>query len=444
MAITRPMVAGVDIGSREHWVAGPPLEDGTANVRVFGTTTPQLEELANWLTGQGLESVAMESTSVYWIPLYEILESVGLEVVLVNARQLHNVPGRKTDMADCQWLQVLHSCGLLRGSFRPHESICRLRAIHRQMANLRASNRRHVQWMQKSLDQMNVQVHHAVTDITGKTGMRIVRAIVAGERDARTLARLRDRRCKKSEEKIAEHLSGNWRAEHLFNLESSLRLYDAMSEEIVRYEQRLQAELEAITPIERSESPVPAHPNRSKATLLRSRGGEATRKQLWRLAGVDLTRIDGINATTAKLIVTEVGVDLSRFPSERHFVSWLRLSPRTRISGGKPLKKKRNGLGATRIANTLRVAAQTFARSKTALGAAYRRISRHKGAPVAVFAIARKLATYVFRMLRYGTDYVDIGAERYEERYKDRRLAGLQRAATEMGFALTPTTETTA
>ena len=229
LPVIRANVAGIDIGSREHWVCGPALPDGTANVRVFFTTTSSLNELADWLIEQGVESVAMESTSVYWIPVYELLESRGLEVLLVNSRQLSNVPERKTDMHDCQWLRLLHSCGLLRGSFRPNESICQLRSLHRQRGNLVEEGIRAIQWIQKALDQMNVQVHHAVTDITGKTGMRIVRAIVAGERDPMKLAALRDRRCKKSEEQIAEHLTGNlaWRASFQPRIRSAFLRFDA-------------------------------------------------------------------------------------------------------------------------------------------------------------------------------------------------------------------------
>jgi transposase len=225
LPVLRPNVAGIDIGSTMHWVCGPAQADGIPNVKTFGTTTPDLNALADWLTGQGVESVAMESTYVYWIPLHEILEARGIEVVLVNARHFRYVPGRKTDMKDCQWIQLLHSCGLLKGSFRPAEEICALRALQRQMDNLVEERTRCVQWMQKSLDQMNVQVHRAVTDLTGKTGMAIVRAIVAGERDPSKLAAYRDQRCKKTISEIAKHLYGNWRDEHLYNLGSALRLY---------------------------------------------------------------------------------------------------------------------------------------------------------------------------------------------------------------------------
>ena len=434
------MVGGIDVGSSEHWVSGPARGDGKPNVHVFGTTTDQLHELAEWLIEQGVESVAMESTHVYWIPIYELLESRGIEVVLVNARQLHNVPGRKTDFKDCQWLQLLHSCGLLRGSFRPGDAIVRMRALQRQMANLVFERTRCVQWMQKTLDQMNVQIHRAVSDLTGLTGMAILRAVVAGERDPARLAVHRHYRCRKSIQEIEKYLTGNWREEHLFNLASALRLFDALETEIATYQARLLEELEKLQPPERDREPIPAHHNQTKERATRSRGEQQARTTLWRFAGVDLTRIDGISAGVAQVVLTEAGTDLAAFPSEHHFVSWLHLCPRTPISGGKPLKKRHNGLGANRIATALRVAASTLQRSKTALGAYYRRIARHKGAAVAIFATARKLAQLIYRMLRYGHDYVDTGEKAYELQYQTRRLAAISESAKSLGYRLVPET----
>src|SRR5258708_2472940 len=312
LPVVKAMVAGLDIGSTEHWVCGPVRADGTPNVRVFGTTTSQLTELADWLIDQGVESVAMESTSVYWIPVYELLESRGVEVVIVNARQFRNVPGRpKTDFRDCQWLQLLHSCGLLDGSFRPRDGIIRLRTLQRQVTNLVAERTRIIQWMQKSLDQMNVQVHRAVAEITGATGMAIVRAIVAGERDPMQLAAFRDTRCRKSVEQIAEHLTGNWRDEHLFNLASALRLFDVLEEEIASYERCLLKELEGLQPPERAHESVPRHPNVAKEKAIKARGDHQIRTTLWRFSGSDLMRIDGIASGAAQTVLTEVGPDLS-------------------------------------------------------------------------------------------------------------------------------------
>ena len=432
----RENVAGVDLGRKEKFVYVPVRSDREPNVEVFRSTTVGLQEMVEWLRSQGVESVAMESTHVYWIPLYELLESAGIEPILVNARQLHNVPGRKTDMADCQWLQLLHSCGLLRGSFRPKEAICRLRALRRQMANLATEQKRSIQWMQKSLDQMNVLVHRAVSDLTGHTGMAIVRAIVAGERDPARLAALRDKRCRKSESTIAEYLTGSWREEHLFNLKAALRLYDCLSEMIDSYQARLMEEMTALQPPDRRAQTVGPHPTPNKEKMIRRRGEESNRCQLWRFAGVDLTRIDGISCTVAEIVLTEIGLELSAFPTEKHFVSWLRLSPRVPYSAGKALKKNRNGFGATRVANALRMAALSLRKSKSASGAYYRRIARRKDARVAVFATARKLAVIIYRMLRYGQHYVDIGEDHYEERFRQQRINGLKAAARTLGLQL--------
>jgi transposase len=283
---------------------------------------------------------------------------------------------------------------------------------------------------------MNVQVHRAVTDLTGVTGMAIVRAIVAGERDPARLALHRDPRCRKSAEEVARHLTGTWRDEHLFNLASALRLFDALDTEIAAYEAQLLTAIEALEPPDRQAEPVPPHPNPAKEKALKTRGEQPARTTLWRFAGVDLTRIDGIRAGAAQVVLTEVGPNLAAFPSEDHFVSWLRLCPRTPISGGKPLKKRRNGLGANRIAGVLRMAATSLQRSKTALGASFRRIARHKGGAVAVFATARQLARLIYRMLRYGHDYVDVGEQAYDRRFQIRRLAGLTETAKSLGYTL--------
>ena len=438
LPVLRSNVAGIDIGSRSHYVAGPVPADGKMNVREFGTTTAQLQEMVDWLREQGVESVAMESTSVYWIPAYELLELHGFEVLLVNSRQVSNVPGRKTDVQDCQWIRLLHSCGLLRGSFRPAESVCVVRSLKRQWDNLVKERTKAVQWMQKALDQMNVQIHRAVTDLTGKTGMAIVRAIVAGERDPRELVKYRDRRCKKSPTQLAEYLVGTWRDEHLFNLAMALRLYDQLEEMIGQYEQQILQQLVDLQPPERRDEPVPPHPSRAKEQVIRYKGGQEVRDALWRLTGVDLTRIDGIKSETALVVVTELGFDLGRFPTEKHFISWLRLAPRQSITGGKPIPNKKSANGSTRLSSVLRMAALAMQQSKSALGAYYRRIARRRCAGIAVYATARKLATLIYRMLRYGQDYVDVGERAYEARYEGRRLDGLKAAIKSLGYTITP------
>lgn len=436
LRVLRTDVAGIDIGSREHWVSAPPSEDGEPNVRVFRTVTKDLEALADWLETCGVRSVAMESTHVYWIPVLEVLEGRGFEVLLVDARQFRNVPGRKTDMHDCQWLQQLHSCGLLRGCFRPSAPIADLRTIYRHIDNLAAERNKALQWMQKALDQMNVQVHRAVSHIAGVTGMAMVRAIVDGERDPKKLAQYRDKRCHKSEAQMAEYLTGTWKDAHLCVLASALRSYDGLQAEIERCENDLLAKMERLYPAERREESLPKHPNARKQRGLNAGSGQRIRTALWRLSGVDLTRIDGISVSTANILINEVGFDLASFPDEKHFISWLRLSPRIAVSGGKPLKKRRKGLGSNRVAGALRMAATTLQRTKTALGASFRRIAARKGYGVAVFATARKLASIVYRMLRFGHAYTDVGQAAYEARYRLRRLAALSANAQALGFNL--------
>jgi transposase len=434
LAMTRPKVAGIDLGSVEHYVACPPRE-GQANVKSFGTTTPELASLADWVQAEGVESVAMESTGVYWIPLYELLAQRGIEVVLADARQVKHVPGRKTDMIDCQWLQLLHSCGLLRGAFRPADAFCRLRAVVRQKATLIDEQADWLRRMQKSLDQMNVRVHRAVSDISGATGMAMVRAIVAGERDPRKLAGLRDERCSRSLREMIEELTGNWREDHLFNLKEALAMYDFIRQRIAVYEAEIQRILQELTP-NPGVAPAPAPGNPNKKKLLRARGQEPLRQALYGVCAADITSIDGISTSTAEVVLSELGPDLSAFPTERHFVSFLKLSPKLAISGGKPIRKRPHGTASTRVGAALRMAALTLRNSKTALGGAYRRIARRKGAGVAVFATARKLAILIYRMLRYGAAYVDEGLQAYEQRFQTAKLHMCQQIANQFGYQL--------
>jgi transposase len=437
----QPHAAGIDLGSREHWVAGPPLPDGSPNVQCFGTTTPELLRLSDWLKQQQIVTVAMESTGVYWIPLFEILDSRGFEVHLVNARQISHVPGRKTDVLDCQWLQLLHACGLLRGSFRPGDDICQLRALIRERNSVVEQRSDWIRRMQKSLDQMNICVHHAVSDISGVTGMAIIRKIVDGERDPHVLASLRDRRCQKSMEQIAEELTGNWRPEHLFNLKQALKVHDQLNTVIADYDIEILKRIDSLQSPVTKDSSAPPPASKDKANKISKQGREPLRQALYRVSGVDLTAINGIGVDTAAVIISELGPDLSAFVDEGHFVSYLRLAPNISISAGKKVPGKFKAVTSTRVSNALRMAATTLRNSKTALGAYYRRISWRKGASIAVFATARKLAQLVYRLIRFGQPYVDEGAKLYEARFTERRLSSYTKALKEMGYKVEPLTE---
>lgn len=433
----RPMVAGIDVGSESHYVCAP-TRDGGTEMRVFGASTPQLLAIAQWLEQAQVESVAMESTGVYWIPLFEVLESRGIEVLLVDARQLSRVPGRKTDAEDCQWIQLLHSCGLLQGCFRPEDTICQLRSLVRGKAVLASERSDWLRRMQKCLDQMNVRVHRAVSDIDGTTGMAILRAIVGGERDPAQLAKFRDPRCHKSQAAIAEQLTGNWREDHLFNLGQALRMYDLIEERIADYQREIQRKMEQLHCGQADLHPLPAVKSKEKAKAIKRRGQEPMRGVLHGMTGVDLTTIDGIGVETAEAMVTEYGRDLSRFPSEKQFVKHLRLAPRQAITGGKPIRKGKGRKSSTRAGEALRMAATTLRHSQTALGAYYRRIAANKSADVAVFATARKLATLIYRMLRWGQPYVDDGATAYQKRYRATRIRRMEAAANQLGYQLIP------
>ena len=441
LPVVRPNVAGIDIGSQKHWVCAPALDGDGREVAEFGATTPELERMAQWLQRRGVESVAMESTGVFWIPPHEVLERYGFEIVLANARDLNRVPGRKkTDRVDCEWTQRLHSCGLLRSSFRPPAEICQLRTLVRSKANLVATSGDWVRRMQKSLDQMNVRVHRAVSDLDGVTGMAILRAIVEGERDGRQLAKLRDRRCRKTEAEIAEQLSGHWREDHLFDLKHSLKMYDAIQERITAYDEEILRLMGAMEREDCRDQPAPENKNPQKARKIRQRGEEPARQALYRMSGVDLTAIDAIGVETALVVMSEYGPDLSQFSTEGEFVSHLTLAPHRPITGGKPLKKrKRRGSASTRVAAALRMAALSLRHSQSALGAFYRHKARRLGGDVAVFATARKLAELIYRTLRWGKAYVDEGAEAWEKRYQQSRIQHLRAQAKQLGYELEPT-----
>jgi len=416
-----PHAAGIDVGSRSHFVAVP---EGTGEepVREFSSFTDDLQLMADWLISCDITTVAMESTGIYWIPVFEMLENRGLDVKLVNARHVKNVPGRKSDVLDCQWLQQLHSYGLLAGAFRPAEQICALRAYVRQRMNLVRYAASHIQHMQKALAQMNLQLTNVVSDITGMTGMRIIKAILNGERDPLVLARMRDPRCKNSSAVIARSLRGNFRPEHLFNLKQAVDLHAFYQRQIDECDRQILEQLSSFDVGDSGNGPK----SESPATI-----GEA----LQQMTGVDLTRIDGIDSNSALKIIAEIGIDMNRWKSAKHFSSWLGLCPGTKISGGKVLSSKTKPV-ANRAAMTFRMAAFTLFRSKSALGAYLRRQRSRLGAPKAITATAHKLARLVYAMLKYGTDYVDAGQEYYEERYRTRVVQNLKRKAQELGFEL--------
>lgn len=423
--------AGIDVGSRFHVVAVP-ADRSPEPVRTFGSFTSDLHQLADWLQEVGVTTVAMESTSVYWIAVFEILEARGMEVLLVNAHHVKTVPGRKTDVNDAQWLQQLHSYGLLRGSFRPRDQIVALRAYLRHRESLTQHAAAHIQHMQKALQQMNVQLHHAISDLTGQTGMAIIRAIVAGVRDPAVLARLRDPRCKESLATLRAALTGNYRPEHVFALRQALELYEFYQSKIADCDLQIQSALRQLT-WACSEPDEPLPPAKGK-----DRGGPKgleVRKALYTLVGVDLTQIDGLGTESVLRLIAECGDDMSRWPTAKHFTSWLTLAPGNKISGGKLLSSKTRP-SANRAATLFRLAAVSAGRTATALGAFYRRLAARIGKAKAVTATARKIATLFYHLLRYGATYKDPGADLYEERYRQRTIRNLQRKARDLGYQL--------
>ena len=423
--------AGIDIGAEEHWAAVPPGRNTEGqDVRRFGAFTGELCALADWLKQCGIQTVAMESTGVYWIPLYELLVERGFEVLLVDARQAKNVPGRKTDVLDCQWLQELHTYGLLRGAFRPVDQVCILRSYLRQRSMLVSYASHHIQHMQKALEQMNLKLAHVVSDITGLTGMGIIKAILSGERDPVKLAKLRDPRCKSSEATVARALEGHYREEHLFTLQQAVELVEFYQQQMTACDRQIEACLQQF---EEKSSETPVTTRRRK----RRRGiAFDARSYLYRMTGIDLTQIDSIEGNTALTVISEIGLDMSRWPTEKHFGSWLGLAPGSKVSGGKRLSG-RTKPSANRAAAALRLAAQSLNQSQSALGAYFRRLKARLGAPKALTAAAYKLARIVYRMLKYGAGYVDQGEATYEQRYRDRLLRNLKRRAAELGFQLT-------
>lgn len=437
----RPNAAGIDAGSAEHWVSVPADRDSEP-VRRFEGFTRDLYALADWLKVCGIETVAMESTGVYWIPLFEILEERGFEVHLVNAKHLQNVAGRKADWTDCQWIRIVHSYGLLSASFRPPVEIATLRAYLRHRKMLVETGAVHIQHMQKALMQMNLHLHHVLSDITGVSGRRIIQAMIDGERDPKRLAELRDGHVKNSVETIAKALEGNYRPEHMFALKQAFHLYkvyrqqvDECDGEIQRYLQTLSSKLDPTA------NPLPGSRRQRRYSKKRNEIRFDARREVYRITGVDLTTIDAIDESTALMILSEIGTDMTPWKTEKHFVSWLNLCPNHRISGGKILdrttRKQKN-----RTRDALRIAAQSLLHSHSALGAYCRRICGRLGHPKGIVATARKLACLIYRLLKFGGAYTDKGQDHYEKRFKERVLKNIARRAKDYGYQLVPLADT--
>jgi transposase len=428
--------AGLDIGDDEIYVAVPEGRD-EVSVRVFGTFTRDLYALADWLDTCGIDTVAMESTGVYWIPIYDILEARGLEVFLVNARHIKNVTGRKTDILDCQWIQQLHTYGLLRASFRPAEDIRALRSLVRHRANLIESCTREIQHMQKALQQMNLKLTNVISNITGVTGTKIIRGIVAGDHDPQKLAEHRDYRCGKSKEEIAKALEGNYKPEHIFELQQALQAHDFFQQQIKDCDVQIEMLYVAFEPkVDVDEKPLPP-PKRKRNKPEGNAPDFNLRLYLYQLAGVDLTQIDGIGVLIAQTVLSEIGLDMSRWDSVKHFTSWLCLCPHNDVTGGKVIKTKTKN-SHSRAAAGLRIAAQALAHSKSALGSFYRTMRARLGAPEAITATAHKLARIIYAMLKNQTEYRDPGQGFYEEQARQRAIKNLHRKAKKLGLIVVP------
>ena len=436
LTIVHPHAAGLDIGAREIFACVPP--DRTEEyVKVFGTFTPDLQRLADWLAANEVETVAMESTGVYWIPIFELLEARGFKVYLVNARSMKAVPGRKSDYQDCQWIQKLHSLGLLTNSFRPDAEMCALRAYLRHRADLMQHRAAHIQHMQKALQQMNIQLTQVLSDITGETGMAIVRAIVTGERDGLKLAQRRDYRCKSPEDAIAKALTGTWKEEHLFALKQALELYDFYTRQIGDCDAQIQRHYSAMWPRWKGtpDQALLAPDKLPRKMKHKNDPASDVRADIIRITGIDLVAVIGIGPSLAQIILSEIGTDMSRWATEKHFTSWCGVAPHNDISGGRVLRS-RTLPSHNRAGQAFRQAATSVSHSTSAFGAFYRR-KRAQGGPLfAQVATANKIARAVYHMLKYHVQYEDIGAVEFERRHRERDITALRKRAAKLGFTL--------
>ncbi len=426
--------AGIDLGGSEHWVCVPAGRDQRP-VRSFAVHTYALKAMAQWLLDCGVDTAAMEATGVYWIPVFQVLESYGLKVYLVNARQIKNVDGRKTDLLDCQWIQQLHTYGLLRSSFRPEDQICVLRSYLRHHQSLIEERSVQIQHMQKALQQMNVLVHKAVSDITGLSGLAMVRAIVAGQRDPLKLANLAHRRVRKTTAQIAEYLTGDYRQEHLFVLTQALELYDIYNQKIFACEERIQSYLASLDTHAPAGRPLPPTTKARSGSRAAEQQKNQQRAELHRVMGVDLTAIEGIGVLHAQTILSEIGWSVEAWRSEKHFASWLGACPDNRISGGRVLSVRTRRV-KNRVMRVLRLAASSLEHSQSGLGVQYRRFKAKLGPAAAIVAMAHKLARLIYRLLKHGEAYVAQGQQDYDKKVRERQLKQLQKHAANMGYEL--------
>lgn len=428
--IVHPDAAGIDVGGSEHWVAIGPDRDPEP-VRRFGCFTADLGEMARWLIEKGVRSVALQSTGVYWMPVWEVLEQHGLEVYLVNAQHTKNVPGRKTDVQECQWLLKLHAFGLLRNSFQPNDEIRIARTLWRQRGNLVAEASTAIHRMQKVLTEMNVQLTNVLSDISGVSGMRIIAAILEGERDPWQLASLVQPEVKASAEDIAKSLEGNWREELLFVLRQHVELYRIYQKKIGECDIELRTHLKTMgSKVDLQTQPIGPKPKGKKGS--RNAPAFDLRTELYRITGIDWAQINGVDVLTAQTVIAEAGADLSAFGSEKQFASWLGLCPTNEKSGGKILNRRTRNV-ANRATVAFRNAASTLIRSQSYLGAQYRRLRTRLGAPKAITAMARKLACLFYRLIKHGQQYVDKGTEYYEARYRQQQILALEKRAKKLG-----------
>ena len=432
--VLQPNAAGIDIGATEIYIAVPD-DRAQESIRHFGTFTENFHAAAQWLKSCNIDSIAIESTGVYWIPVYQVLDSYGFDVILVNARHVKNVPGRKTDVQDCQWLQYLHSVGLLRGSFRPGQDICAIRSLLRHRDTMVKSASSHVQHIQKALTQMNFQIHNVISDIVGLTGLSIIDAIVAGERDRKKLANLTDPRIKADRKTIIKSLEGDFRSEHLFTLKQALSSYRHYQQMIRDCDLEIENHLTSVdSDIDVDENSIPPS-NRSKSKEKDDGSIFDLRSHLHRLFGTDLTLTDGISTLTSQKLYTEIGPDLSMFPTANHFCSWLGLSPQNKISGGKILSS-RTQAGSNRAAQALRLSANTLWRSKSYLGHYYRRMRTRLGAPKAITATAHKLARIIYHLIKNRKPFDETVFAEQEQKHQERMKKRFINRAKSFGLQL--------